>query len=216
MSISPLSRRARRGQATRPDLESIATPLHKLGTRETQDEHARAAEADRQILEQIKQRLLGPVNVIEHRDDRTSLRQLFEQAADSHEDLVARALQLGLVAPGLKEDLADRREGHSFTVRRATADQGDGVVLSSADELTREPRLPDPWLPDDRHHARTVPGGNPAVVSMQPFELPHVSHKRRVRTTRNRRRLRIDRVEPVRGPSRPTSPSTSAGRPPTP
>jgi hypothetical protein len=74
------------------------------------------------VLDQVEQGLLGPVDVVEHREKRLLRRELLEQAPGRREHLVARALEHGLVPARRAERFADGRKRCSLAVGRAAGD----------------------------------------------------------------------------------------------
>jgi hypothetical protein len=90
------------------------------------------------MLDQVEKRLLGPMDVVEGDDHRAFARELFDEPARSHEDLVARAFDLALVAAGEAEHLTQRRERCSLTVRRTTPDEDCRHGLDLGEELASE------------------------------------------------------------------------------
>ena len=149
------------------------------------------------MLDQVEQRLLGPVDVVEDRDERTFAGELLEQASRRCEHLVARAVEHALVTPRVPERLANRRERRALAVGRAARDDSARLAVERAEQLLRQSRLADAGVADDRHQAGARRGGL-AVGGTEPFELLLLPDKRRVVAARDRRRAGIDGLEPER------------------
>ena len=145
-------RRLRPRQPLRPS-------LRQLGPRDAEEQHACGSEADREVLDQVEQRLLGPVDVVEHCDERLLAGEILEQAPRRGEHLVARALEHALVAAGMPERLANRRERRPLAVRRAARHDDARLALEGAEQLARQPRLADAGVADDGHEADAGGGG---------------------------------------------------------
>ena len=92
-------RRRRRPGPVRPALE-------ELGAGEAEEDDRGVGEAARQVLDEVEEGRLGPVHVVEDRDERPVGRKVLEDLADGGEGLVARAVEYGLVAAGLSQELA--------------------------------------------------------------------------------------------------------------
>ncbi len=175
----------------------LRPPLRELRAGEAEEQHRRRREADGEMLDQVEQGLLRPVDVVEHREERPLGGELLEQAPRRREHLVARAFEHGLVPAGRPERLPDRRERRSFAVGRAAGDDDARLAVEPGDELSRQPRLADAGVADDRHEATAARGGC-EVGGAQALELLLLADERRVVATRDRRRGRIDGLEPER------------------
>ena len=81
------------------------------------------AEPPGEVLDEVEEGRLGPVDVVEDGDHRALGGELFEEAARGGEDLVAAARKLSLVASGLPKQLAQRPERDPLAVGRAAADE---------------------------------------------------------------------------------------------
>ena len=76
--------RARVGQRSRPRRHRLG----ELGPSRTQDQDRRAAAESGEVLDQVQERRLGPVDVVEHDDDRVLLREGLEQPPHRPRDLL--------------------------------------------------------------------------------------------------------------------------------
>ena len=149
------------------------------------------------MLDQVEERFLGPVDVVEDGHERPLAGELLQQAPRRREYLVARSLQHALVAAGLSERLADRRERRALTVGRAAGDHHARVALDGAEELARQPRLADAGVADDGHQAGARRGGL-VVGGSQPLELDLLTDEGRVVAARDRGRIGVDGLETER------------------
>ena len=143
---------------------------------ETEDEDGRIVRPAGEVLEQIEQRGLGPVDVFDDDHDRLSARKLFEQPPHRPEHLTAgrrrrrrshcgedalrdelrilgphERLAHSVVAPEDADDLYERPERDPVPVRKAAAAQDPRVVADACAQLRSEPRLADARGADDRH-----------------------------------------------------------------
>ena len=162
----------RRGRAapTRARLEQLApSQAHK------QD---RSAGPLAEVLDEVEERRLGPMDVVENDDQRPLAGDDLQQAAyrpegfacggrslgdpddfrDAPRDLLGVVLAAELrakrgqryVRHGLAHDLGDRQIGRAGAVRHAAADEHGCFFADRHDELARETRLADPRLAHDR------------------------------------------------------------------
>ena len=106
------------------------------------------------MLDEVEERRRGPVQVVEHADDRTILRLLFDQLAKAPGDLLCGGRQLGLSEqrperrgsiafwkrPELLHDLDHGPIRDLFSVRQAPPSHDASIDRS--EEFRREPGLP--------------------------------------------------------------------------
>ena len=85
----------------RPDVE-------ELGAREAEQEHRRAAEPVGEVLEQVEERRLAPLDVVEHGHERALRAEVLEQLADPPEGLLDGGAP-GVDAEERHEPLGDER-----------------------------------------------------------------------------------------------------------
>jgi hypothetical protein len=126
--------------------------LEQMWSRNAEDEHRRLGDPGAEILDQVEQRRLGPVDVFENDDERTLPGQSLEETPDRPEDLAGGRTALGSsgqlehalrdgagvrvvreqggdrrVRPfwdRLLDDLRQRKVRRSLTVRHAPSDDG--------------------------------------------------------------------------------------------
>ena len=121
-----------------------------LRPREAEQQDTCLPEPAREVLDEVEEGRLGPVDVVEGDDQRALGGKLLEHAARGGKDLVAAPLQRFLAAPGLAEQLAQRPERDPLSVGRAAADEHRRFRRDAGEELPGEPRLADPRLPEER------------------------------------------------------------------
>jgi hypothetical protein len=123
----------------------------KVGASDAEEQDGRAGREQRDVLDQIEERLLGPMEVVEEADKRCLL---LEQLAEGPSDLLSRGPLIGLAEQGaeggccggigrkrveLLQRLDHRPIGDSLPVREAAAPHDLGI--DQGEELGREPRL---------------------------------------------------------------------------
>ena len=141
--------------------------LEQLGPRQAQDDDPRPAREARDVLQQVEQRRLGPVDVVDDEDERslackrleesskrpgglfagTADRVRSERAGNAVRDrlstlVVRHQLQNGCAcirAEDGPERLRERQEGDAFPVRGAAPDQHADRVAELGQELPRQP-----------------------------------------------------------------------------
>jgi hypothetical protein len=127
---------------------------------EAEQQHRRVVRPAGEVLQQVEQRRLRPVDVFDEHDERTLPRELLEQPAHRPEGLtsgrrvradrteharrdelcvvgVAEALAHALLAPEHADHLHERPEGDAFPVCEAAAGQDLGLVAERGAELRR-------------------------------------------------------------------------------
>src|SRR5207244_1222679 len=84
--------------------------VEQFGTRETEDQKRALSHPLREVVDQLEQRLLRPVNVLEDHDQRLDVRQLVRELARGPRDLWLSALALDRLhhAGGKSQQLGDR------------------------------------------------------------------------------------------------------------
>jgi hypothetical protein len=138
--------------------------LGQLRSRQADDQYRRPGRERDDVVDEVEQRRLGPVDVLEHRDERAPSRQRLEQSPERPRGLVrpargaedqARGLlvdevaQLPAVAPA--EHLRERPVRDPLSVRRAAADEHGRPLLQPGAELADEPRLSDARRAEHSH-----------------------------------------------------------------
>ena len=169
------------GRGQRPECQRRGTSgpvcvrLDELGSRDAHDQHGRCAELVGDPIDELEQRRVGPVDVLEdehegpdgrqarqHRTERPSWlgsREALLQA-EGHggssrgtgvDACVWRLIVGRTLADHGLEHLAQRRERQGVTGRSAATDQNPGRGPHGSRELPHEPRFPDARLAEQRH-----------------------------------------------------------------
>ena len=163
--------------------------VKQLRARHAQDQQWRRGREERQMLDQVEERLRTPLDVVEHDHER---RLLLEQLPERPRDLLRRGPRIRLA-----QQRPDRARGRG--IRRHHVELLDhlhhgpvrdprpvGQTASSHDScvdrrqsLRRQPRLPDPRITNHRHELTTLlPHGTSPRVRQQPeFALPADKHR---------------------------------------
>ena len=79
-----------RGERDRVDLGPVRARLEQLGPGQAQHEDRRIGDVGGEVLDQVEQRRLGPVDVVEDDDQRLLGRERLDQLANGPEDLLRR------------------------------------------------------------------------------------------------------------------------------
>ncbi len=156
----------------------------RAGHAEQQDRGA--AREQRDVLDQVEERLLAPLDVVEHDDER---RLLLEQLPERPGDLLRRRPRLrlpqqradrrrggriGRQRAELLHHLDDRPVGDPDPVREAAA--ADDPRLDRAERLRRQPRLAETRIADDRDQLtpplRHAPAPRPRASSASSRSRP--------------------------------------------
>jgi hypothetical protein len=160
------------------------TSVEKLRARQADEQNRRVTREVGDVLDEIEQTRLCPVQVVEDEHERALVRESLEEAADGPERLVGRCglerlLELPLGAY-LLEDLDERPEGDSFAVREAAPGQNGCALPQLRHELDYEPRLADAGGPEDgEERARPLRDG--ALVRLaEQIEFAAATDERRV------------------------------------
>ncbi len=158
------------------------TTVEELGARGAQEEQRRAGREERRRLDEVEERLLTPLQVVEANDERGLL---LEQLAERPRDLVRARLALALAEQGSdrrRPDLVRRKRiellhhlddgpvGDPVSVREAPAGH-DPRRLELGDELGDEPRLADTSLAHDGQHLAAPVGHGARPRIPQPGQL---------------------------------------------
>ena len=77
----------------------VGTSIEQLGPRRAQDEHGRVAVLSRQVLDELQHRVVGPVQVLDHQDERATLGERLQVAGPRPEALFARRIVVAFAQP---------------------------------------------------------------------------------------------------------------------
>jgi hypothetical protein len=105
----PLSREPRRvggverGQLQRRMCKQAAAPIwspvEQLGTGEREHQHGEVAKTGRKLLDEVEERDVGPVQVLEHEQRRVVRRHRLDEASDREEEALAVGDRAGRIEP---------------------------------------------------------------------------------------------------------------------
>ena len=140
------------------------------------DDHDRPVGEAGEVLDQVEQPRLGPVEVVERDHERGVVRHALEQPPERPLDLLARAaattgadrdrdavgdllaaIDIGepqgqagrdVVAHQRAHHRVEREHARALSVGQAAADRHDRSLWHGRRELAHEPRLPDAWRPE--------------------------------------------------------------------
>ena len=198
--------------------------VEELGAGHADDEQRRVADPVDDVLDQVEQRRLRPVDVVEDDDERLLARQLLEQPAHGPERLLGRAARavpaedrghaLGddrgvrasdrrldpgshvILAERLGDDLGDRAEGDPLAVREAGPAEDARPVADLGRPLREQARLAHPGRAEDREEmAGAALHRSCECVLEEPPLAASTDHRRA--QTRRVRPARVQREQPV-------------------
>ena len=148
-----------RAEQDRRRVQLAAAPgrarLEQLGAGEADEEDRRLARIVGKVLDELDQRRLGPVHVLEHENQRGLARGRLEQLADRPERLLLRKLRGELTFGQLSQHLRERPERDRLAVRRAAAREDGRLAFDRGGELRGEPRLADARGAEDGEEVRS-------------------------------------------------------------
>ena len=209
--------------------------LEQFGTPHTQQENWRVGGEVDEVLDEIEERRLGPMEILEDDDDGVRSRRRLQELSCGDEDLVGLRhglaetdgrthsvddpVRIGLAVhdveelgalrwPGLAEnELTERPEGDSFAVRKAPAVQHRGSGGKQRRQLQREPRLPDPGRAEEGDELEATLANGAVEGAAQLDELNVSADERCLEATRKGGCVLAYVNEPPRGHGTRASPS---------
>ena len=153
------------------------------------DDHDRPVGEAGEVLDQVEQPRLGPVEVVERDHERRVVRHALEQSPERPLDLLARAAATAgadrdgdavrdlLAAVHIGEplrqagrdvvphqgahDRVEREHARALAVGETAPDRHDRSLRQRRRELAHEPRLPDAWRPEQGDDPGASLGGRP-------------------------------------------------------
>ena len=206
-------------QQDRGRVELAARPagstVEQLGTRHAEKQDRSVARPVGDVLDEIEERVLGPVKVVPDDDERPFARRLFEQAPDGEGDLLLRRdpvraeehteragnarIELALVRPQLFDGFDDGPVRDALAVRETPS--ADDRRIDPAHELRDEARLADAGHAEQREElARAVRGGDverlaqEALLALAPDERRVEAAPRFLRASHRHETERLDRL----------------------
>ena len=184
----------------------LRTALGELGSSETEDQDRRRGRKQGDVLDQVQERLLSPLDVVEHADEP---RLLLEQLAEGPGDLLGRSPLLRLAKQGAQRGSGRRIRGQRvelldhldhrpvrdpLAVRKAAA--ADALCIDRGEKLGRQPRLADAGIADHGHELAASLFADLLPDLPQRLELPHPPDEQSLVPALGRL---VDRHQPVGG-----------------
>ena len=165
--------------------------VEQLGPCDAEQEDRRVARHVRDVLDEIDEHRLGPLQVVDHDDLRPFGRARLEQPPKGELRLRRRRAddRVGLDADR-DQDLDERPVGDALAVREAPPAEDVGGVAHALEEVRDEARLPDPGGPEQREEPARAVGHGILVVAPQPLALAFAADERRLEAPREPRRRR--------------------------
>ena len=170
-------RRERDEPRARPWRSPGRPGVEEVRTREAEEQDRRATREAEDVLEQVEQRGLRPVDVVHRDDERSRDGERLEEPAERPGGLLGRARLVaradrakdqplcdvpavdvrqkrtegrrGIGPRDVAHDVGEREVGDAVAVRDAPSDDDARVLLERAQGLSREAGLADPRWPDD-------------------------------------------------------------------
>ena len=185
-------------------IELAAAPtwakLEQLLTRNAQEEDRAVARQVGDVLDEVEEELLCPLDVVEHDDLGPLGGSRFQQLPKRELRLHGRAADhcLGLRTRG-EQDLHQRPVGDVVAVGQAARAQHVGGVTHVRNELGHETRLSDAGGPEQREQMACALRDGVLEVAGEARQLSLAPDERRIEPTRDGVGRKIDGNEPVGG-----------------
>src|SRR5579862_4011672 len=163
------------------------TALEQLRPRRAEQQHPASRREQRDVLDEVEERLLAPVNVLEQANE---WRLLLEKLAERPRDLLAarprlrlpqerrdRRSRRGIGRPRaeLGDDLDDRPVGDPLAIGQTAP--ADHPRTEPRERLRRQPRLADAGFRDDRDQLAALLGTRTVPGCLDLVELPLATHE---------------------------------------
>jgi hypothetical protein len=137
------------------------------------------------VLDQVDERGLGPLQVVDHDDLRALRRTCFEQTPERELRLLRRDPDhLTGVDADRDEDLDERPVGDVVAVVEAASAEDVRLTSDTFEEVLDEPRFPDSGRPEEREQPAASLGDRVFEVAAKPFLLAYATDERRLQMTR--------------------------------
>ena len=200
----------------RAELEHVARLRAAVRSRHPDDQHRRVLDPAGDGDEQLEQRRLGQVRVVDHHHERLRPSERRDQPRErpagvvarppgreadrrrhlvAHRRLDAERGREGVhraLAPGLVDHLAQRPVGDAFAVGRAAARQHPALGADERRQLGGQARLADARLPADRQQRGSALTHDARERRAQPRELLVAADQRAIEAAHDRRRVGVE------------------------
>ena len=155
--------------------------VEQLGARDAEEEDRRVAREVGDVLDEVDEDGLGPLQVVDDDDLRALGRTRLEQPAERELRLGRRRAddRVGLDADR-DEDLDERPVGDALAVGEAAAAEDVGRVADALEEVGDEARLADPGRAEQREEPARAVGDGVLVVAPEPLPLALATDERRL------------------------------------
>ena len=174
--------------------------LEQLGAGDAEEEDRRVAGPVGDVLDQVEEDGLGPLDVVEDEDLRPRRRPRLDQLAKGELRVRGRAADhLAGLDADREQDLDERPVGDVLAVVEAAAAQHVGGLAGDGEELLGQPRLADPGRPEQREHVAHALRDDVLEGRQEPLLLAHTADERRIEVAREGIGRRIDGDEAERG-----------------
>ena len=195
--------RAERLEQERRRVQLAAAPagphVEELGARDAEEEDRRVAREVGDVLDEVDEDRLRPLEVVDDDDLRPLGRPCLEQPAERELRLGRRRADHGVrLDADRDQDLDERPVRDPLAVREAAAAQDVGRVADALEEVRDEARLADPGRAEQREEPARAVGDRVLVVAPEPLALALAADERRLEVARERRRVAEHLDEPER------------------
>ena len=200
--------------------------VEEIGPRRAEKEDRHTAGRRGDVLDEVEERRLRPVEVVDDDHERPLRRNCLEEAPKRPGSLLGRTaalaqthrpgnqtrrhlavldrleqsdeLLLGIVAADVAHDVCERQVGDALAVRGAAADHDPGLLAQRPDQLAREPGLPDAGRANDRGQRAAARRHCGVECGAESDQLLPSSHERSCDRNAERGYVRARRDQPVR------------------
>ena len=173
--------------------------VEELGARDAEQEDRRVAREVGDVLDEVDEDRLGPLQVVDHDDLRPLGRARLEQPPEGELRLGRRRADDGVgLDADRDQDLDERPVGDPLAVGEAAAAQDVGRVADALEEVGDEARLADAGRAEEREEPARAVGDGVLVVAPEPLTLALAADERRLEVARERRGVADHLEEPER------------------
>ena len=181
--------------------------VEQFGARHTKEEDGRIAREVSDMLDEVDEDGLGPLQVVDDDDLGPLHSPGLEQAAEGELRLGRRRPDDGVgLDADRDQDLDERPVGDPFAVGEAAAAEDVRRVADPLEEVGDEPRLADPGRAEEREELACAVRDGVLVVAPEPLPLSLAPDERRLEVPRERLRHRRARRAAGRPRPAPTYP----------
>ncbi len=155
--------------------------VEQFGARDAEQEDRRVTRHVGNVLDEVDEDWLGPLQVVDDDDLRPLGRPRLEEPPEGELRLRRRRADDGVgLGADRDQDLDQRPVGDPLAVREAPPAQDVGRVADALEEVRDEARLPDPGRAEQREQPARAVGDGVLVVAPQPLSLALSADERRL------------------------------------